>query len=245
MVTGMTRIFNAFVEALNNRLKLPKYVFFVPDYNILKHIHAAQNNGLDITTCIEWLLKNIENFTSRREFQLFERRPGALLPGGPKFVWVKMFKRPEDLVGQNIPPEFKLRNKFNNALESILAQGSSHFEHLILSIDIGEEFTNFGSLTSSGKDRFWIELNTCLKKYELHQINLKPKIKNKEKRRKGSHKHGKHPDAGQHDYHDRGDHDDSDHEDRRPRSGHDNSTRSRHRSRSSSRNRRNSRYTYR
>ena len=49
-----------------------------------------------------------------------------------------MLKRPESLVKDS--ETLSLRNKFNNTLEMLLSQGKSHFEQLILSIDVGEEF---------------------------------------------------------------------------------------------------------
>ena len=91
-----------------------------------------------ITQAVEWLLKNIENFTSRREFELFDKCPGALMSGSPKFKWVKMLKRPDDTARESLL--YSMRNKFNNTLESLLAHGNSKFEHLILSIDVGENF---------------------------------------------------------------------------------------------------------
>ena len=181
MVKGMVHMINPFIEAFNNRMKLPKYVIWIPDVDILHQIDASRNDGIFIQQCIDWLLCNIENLTSRREFQLFDTRPGALLAGSPKFIWVKVLKRKEEHIDSE--PIFSFRNKFNNSLEATLAQGKSKYEHLILSIDVGGEYDLFGNLNNSGKQRFWSELNSCMQKFELHQINLKPKSKTKDKSR--------------------------------------------------------------
>ena len=45
MVLGMTRLFNSFVETLNNRLKLPKYIFMILDGDLLDHTNAVLHNG--------------------------------------------------------------------------------------------------------------------------------------------------------------------------------------------------------
>ena len=165
MVRGVVHIFNAFVEGINNHTRLPMYSVFIPDIDILKHIGADVEGytGDDIPHCIDWLLRNIEKYTSRREFELFNKRPGALMVDYPKFVWVKILKRPEDLIKSF--PMFGLCNKWNNTLEAMLANGRSRYQHLILSIDVGNDsFDNFGQLTNSGKEHFWHELNSCMKK---------------------------------------------------------------------------------
>ena len=198
LVQGMTRMFNAYVEALNNRKKLPKYAIFVPDVDLLYQIKAEDDQGTYIFHSIDWLLHNIENFTSRREFELFDKHPGALMSGTPKFIWVKMLKWPEEQLRSF--PVFGMRNKFNNTLEAMLAYGKSKFEHLILSIDVAENFDQFRGLTTAGKDSFWRELNSCIRRFEMHQINLKPKAKskNKKKARHGTREHDNSPHKGSH-----------------------------------------------
>ena len=186
MVLGMTRIFNSFVEAMNTRKKLPKYVILVPDINFVQHIkveHILSDPVPLITNCLEWMLCNLENYLSHHKIELFEKRPGALIAGTPKIIWVKLLKRPDDIRRRN--KLYALRSKFNNTLELLLVNQQSHFEHLILSIDVGEDngYDQFGSLSSTGKDKFWNELNSCIQRYEIHQINLKPKSKNKKSHR--------------------------------------------------------------
>ena len=67
-----------------------------------------------------------------------------------------MLKCPDNTTGQlNVPKVYAFRNMFNNALESIPAQHlQGKFQHLILSIDVGDDFDNFGSLTNARKDHF-------------------------------------------------------------------------------------------
>ena len=44
LVPGMTCMLNAYIEALNNRLKLPKYIFWIPDVDLLSQVEADQND---------------------------------------------------------------------------------------------------------------------------------------------------------------------------------------------------------
>ena len=92
-------------------------MFFVPDFNLLQHIKAdALMEEEDpvplISRALQWLLHNVDNYINRREFELFDKRPGALIAGSPKVIWVKMLKRPQELCDTN--PIFNLRSKLNN-----------------------------------------------------------------------------------------------------------------------------------
>ena len=77
------------------------------------------------------------------------------------------------------------RTQFNAALEKVLLLNKSRVENLLLSIDVGENFHIDGNLNRDGQEIFWKELNSCMQKFELHKINLKPKAKQK-KKSKGS-----------------------------------------------------------
>ena len=124
LVTGLTRLFNALMEALNNRLKLPKYVILVPDSDILEQmkVHFSEDSSACINAAVQWLITNINTCISRHEFDLFEKRPGALIAGSPKVIWIKMLKRPDTIIGKpNVSKTYGFRSKFNNILEVALA----------------------------------------------------------------------------------------------------------------------------
>ena len=123
MVRGMVRMLNAYIEAINNRMKLLKYTILVPDIDIINHMGAdiESDSGQFIALCNEWILKNVETYTSRREFELFNKKPGALMAHCPQFIWIKILKWHDDQI-KNFPI-YGLRNKWNNTLEAMLATG--------------------------------------------------------------------------------------------------------------------------
>ena len=128
------------------------------------------------------MLNQMETIASRRELELFDRKLGALIPGSPKFIWVKMLKRPQLTSGPDINQLFALKSKMNSALDEILAKWDGKFEQFILSIDTGNDFNTVGDLNNDGKEQF--KLNSCIRKFELKLINLKPKFKDTQKAKK-------------------------------------------------------------
>ena len=65
-------------------------------------------------------------------------------------------------------------NRFNNALEAVLAR--THPTQYILSIKVDDnEFYPTGELTGDGKVSFWSEVDICLKRFDRNEINLKPR----------------------------------------------------------------------
>ena len=67
-----------------------------------------------------------------------------------------------------------LCSKFNSILEERLFDGKSDI-HRIMSIDVNlREFDLMGFLSSSGKEEFWKEVDTAIKKFDMGQISLRP-----------------------------------------------------------------------
>ena len=124
---------------------------------------------------------------------LFDRKPAALGLEASKVIWTKMLKRPYTDGRQKFDQVFALRNQFNNMLDSVLS--NSKTQHYVLSIKVDpEEFYPNGELTLAGQHILWKEIDTCLKKFNCEEINLKPKAvrRNSKDRNIISHRHTKH-----------------------------------------------------
>ena len=163
-VPGLARVINSFTEALNNRMKLPKYAVFILDRDFMELTIRDKPKLYPIfekTTL--YLIRQIEMNVTRRTQELFSKKPGALMLDSPPIVWVKMLKRPADL---NLFEETEitenrgstLRSKFNKALVDTLCSLNSRIQHLILSIEVdSNEFDLLGNLTLGGKEQYWHE----------------------------------------------------------------------------------------
>ena len=124
-VKGLARILNSFTEALNTKPRLPKYVIIVPEKDLIRDINFFGFGASDVfSAAIIWLATEMETKVRRRTMQLLEKKPGALSIDTPKFIWVKVLKRPYNSL-QEFNHIMALRNRFNNALESTLAATKS------------------------------------------------------------------------------------------------------------------------
>ena len=106
--------------------------------------------------------------------QLVKKKPGALSLDSPKFIWVKVLKRPYNGM-QEFNHIMALCNRFNNALESTLA-ATKKFNHYVLSVKVeDQDFYPAGDLTSAGETNFWHEIDTCIRRFDRDEINLNPR----------------------------------------------------------------------
>ena len=174
MVPGLARILNSFIEGLNKRLRLPKYVIISLDKDLMSLIRGRPEFGIFeiLTTTLEWLVKQISTLIQRKRIDLFDKKPGTLAKDPPKVVWVKMLRRPADSCFEQI---CAFRGKFNKALESVLFE-SSYKDHYILTINAEPaDFIATGSLNGIGRIAYWKEVDACMRKFDKGEINLRPR----------------------------------------------------------------------
>ena len=83
-----------------------------------------------------------------------------------------MLKRPHN-GQQQFNQVMALRNRFNNALEEALAQYTKSQHHISsIKVDEDDSYRN-GELTEDGEKDFWWEVDSCLKRFDRDEINLK------------------------------------------------------------------------
>ena len=175
-VRGIVRILNALIEGLNNRHRLPRLVVFIMDRDFISHINYFSFRVTEVMeTVFHWLAREVNKLIRRRKADLFDIKPGAILLDQTKIVWVKMIKRPYmDPQFQKFDSTFALRNKFNNAIKTVLADLKPI--NYILNIKVDErDFYPTGGLTEQGQRSFWREIDECLSLFDQDKINLKLK----------------------------------------------------------------------
>ena len=202
---GLARIFNAFVEALNNRHRLPKYVIVVPDKDIITSL-KNYNIGLTLVmgAALHYLIRQFDIQIQRRHLDLQDKKPGAIFSekciedngdeiGNPvlpdtKSPEVKLVMNEQQtkfvwvrmlkrpyIEGDKAKAVFGLRGKFNSQLEECLSEGEAN-THRIMSIEVRpEEFDRQGNLTLAGKEIFWKEVNRAMRKLDNDVISLFPR----------------------------------------------------------------------
>ena len=114
------RMLNSFVDALNRRPHLPKYILLVPDKDLLEAIDFF-NFGITkiLGTCLNWLAKQFERMLESRHENIFKKCPGALRLEETKLIWVKMICRPQVKPSDARFKVLATRAKLNNTLDDL------------------------------------------------------------------------------------------------------------------------------
>ena len=179
---GLARFTNPLADALNANHRLPKFIIVIPDKDLLqstKH-KSSFRAARFIGSIIHHLIARYTKLISRREHELEQKFPGAILPyddvhkdNHPKFIWIRMLKRQKgDVADKKLDELFQLRGKFNSILEERIFEDGGDC-HKIMSIDVPtSEFDLAGSLLPHGKEIFWKEVSNAMEKFALGKIKL-------------------------------------------------------------------------
>ena len=169
---ALSCIFNSFMSAINDKksLLLPRMIILIPDWYILHFInHYSYGVSMMSGKCIDWLLNNMERVIEAKKDHLHCRRVGAVMPNEPKIIWIKMINRSNK---QKIPA---VRNKFNHALEDLLADRRYHYIlDLGKMVEDARNFTYNNLLNARGQDVFWLEIDRLIEHFDYHKEHLRP-----------------------------------------------------------------------
>ena len=135
-IRGLARYMNPLIHGLNEEPILPKYIVITPDVDIIKYLQKAfdgpSTSALVMGAVLHYLICQMDIVVDRRKTDLASKRVGTLPNiGEPKFIWIRMPKRPKTLTKEN----FNLRGKFNSILEERLFD-SAVSSHYIMSIEV-------------------------------------------------------------------------------------------------------------
>ena len=105
-----------------------------------------------------------------RKDKLRRKKPGALAPNEPKFIWIKMFNRTT-----NPSKELAVRSKFNTTLENILASKRHHYiVDVTNAMYKSDYFSQNNRITARGKNRFWVEVDQAIEDFDFQKRSLRP-----------------------------------------------------------------------
>ena len=116
---------------------------------------------------LNYLVGEIYRIIDTKREDMKNKRPGAVVYGEPKIIWMKIWDRPtSDRV-------FSLRTKFNAVLEETLANYRSCY---ILEFEAdGMHFYRANNMNNSGKNAFWRFVDQEVKKFYKQLTSLKPR----------------------------------------------------------------------
>ena len=162
---------NCLIKALNENDVLPRIIMVIPDWDFLQSLEQVSFGILVVAdAAITWMIDNMVKAVELKKDLLFQEKTGALMPGEPKFVWLKMIKR---LRGYN--KVLAVRNKFNWALEHALTKKKYHY---IIDangcITDSELFTYSNELKGAGRIAFWKEVDQCISMFDDKQLTCIP-----------------------------------------------------------------------
>ena len=172
-----TRIYNSFVEGLNNNEKLPKYILIILDKDM---IEAIKNLDFGIKLSMEravcWLIEHLDQAIYWRKGDIHSKKPGALTGAGePRLIFTSVLQCPRNTECRK-HKVFRLVRKVNAVLESVILKHSRYCHMMYL--ESVNEFIHYdyqGNLMSQGRTQFWKEIDKQMKQFDKCQIDLKPK----------------------------------------------------------------------
>ena len=172
----LARIFNAVVGGLNDRVRIPRYIMFIIDSEILE---AVDHNNFGIqqilSETLDWLARNVDKVIDLRREDVRMKRPGAISSSGePRLIWTKMVVRPiiQDPTKGHL---YAQSRKFNDILEETVQKYKhSHIMELKVPAEEGRLFDKWGNLSGLGRDRYWSSLIQQLKQFDRAETDLRP-----------------------------------------------------------------------
>ena len=110
----LLRINNAFIEALNRREHLLKYIIVMLDQDLIDMINRFDFGiTIQLERAIRWLSTQFERQLNAQKEQLWTMKPGAIPKSDTKIIWVEMFDHPVR------DPAVNICNKFNRGLNEM------------------------------------------------------------------------------------------------------------------------------
>ena len=135
---------NGFIETLNAKDRLPKYIIVLLDRDILLDIDVFKPDAIRVTKALtDWLVRQLDMLIRRRRSDLLDKKPRAVYTGDPTVIFVRMITRVNRFPqGSKWDLIYALRPKFNDS--------------------------------QKGKITFWYELDELIEHYDEGRVKLIP-----------------------------------------------------------------------
>ena len=106
----------------------------------------------------------MERALDARKEELRRKRPGAIFPNEPKFIWV-------DLLYSPFNEDFMMaRDKYNKVLREVIETRKNHFFlHMPSIISRPENYAASGKLSPRGMEFWWQEMDRALEDFDRDQ----------------------------------------------------------------------------
>ena len=169
------RLVNCLIKALNENNKLPRIVVVIPDWDLVRYMQIFYGIESAAQKIISWIADNMIKSVKAKEDELYRKKPGAVVYGKPKFIWVKMINR----FNGEFDRHLTVRSKYNRGLELAMMEKRNHY---IIDPNEGLNdpayFTQLNDLNGDGRIKFWKILDNNLKDFDYQRKSLKLAIAN-------------------------------------------------------------------
>ena len=169
----LARVYSVLVEALNESLRLPRYILVMLDRDLIANADLYDYGvSCTIKDTLKWILINTNHAIEKHKLDLIRKRKGAVSSASePRLIWITMLKRPDYSMNKRI---FSLARKFNNILEDVIA-GNKRSHILKVHVDHTRvHFDRNGYLTPAGRIAYWKYIDSEMSKFDRGQTELKP-----------------------------------------------------------------------
>ena len=171
------RLINSLIEGLNKRPRLPRFVLFLVDNDIMDEMNTWEPDSVVIknfNTILMWLGWQVNILFKRRCLDLSDRNPGAVFGNDPRIIWVKMLRRTEFYpLNSRLGKMCAICTKFNESMNMAVARN----EHYIMNVTTCTSKHHFNvcvGLSEAGKKAFWREVNHLMEHFDRNEIQLLP-----------------------------------------------------------------------
>ena len=168
-----SRIHNALVQGLNEQNVMPRIIIMITDLDILRFLNFFSfGESHVIGEALNWLLINCEHSIESKHEEYRKKKPGALVAGEPKMIWLGIPERP--MYDHNFTPAIR---KFNRILADLVEKKENN-EYLSISDHLGPTQANyhqFFKLSGRGETSFWRAIDSVIEEFDVLSAQEKGK----------------------------------------------------------------------
>ena len=156
---------NSLIQAMNeNPSILPKYLVMIPDDQMIAVLrHTGFGVSLMMGKCVYWLIEQTLQIINNRKEALTRIKLGAVTPGEPRILWVRLLEKP----GQD---NFTVtKSKFDIILEQAVCQSNAG---IVLTASDGicrHWFDVNNNFTHEGRISYWRHFSDQVKNLDFPQ----------------------------------------------------------------------------
>ena len=167
---SLLRLNNAFIEAMNHRDHLPRYILIVLNRDLIDMVNRFDYGiTAQLERSIRWLSIQMDRAILARKEQLWNIKPGAVPMKDTKIIWFEMFDRPV------VDAVVTICNKFNKGLNEVAKERKNAYVMVLNSLKADKHFERNGRLNFWGKMQFWREVDYLMKEFDCKCISLNPR----------------------------------------------------------------------